>query len=174
MLKISRDTPPPFLCVLGFQPPIYLERYRDGGAHCGRMVPPKGGSVEKHLSEIGTSSEKAIRGPAPQWGTAISSQDIRGLRDSKKLSPRYVGPYKIIKQINPVTYRLDLPRHSRIHPAFHVSQFEPGFSGPLAEAVPPTKPPDPLDLDGEVTFTGKSTGISGQLKGGMVQRKGAG
>ncbi|XP_070025917.1 uncharacterized protein [Nicotiana sylvestris] len=39
-----------------------------------------------------------------------------------KLSPRYVGPYKIIHRIGRVAYELDLPSElEAVHPVFHVS-----------------------------------------------------
>ena len=39
-----------------------------------------------------------------------------------KLSPRYIGPYEIVRKVGPVGYRLKLPpKLSRIHDTFQVS-----------------------------------------------------
>ena len=39
-----------------------------------------------------------------------------------KLSPRYIGPYKILKRMGKVAYELDLPNDlAMVHPVFHVS-----------------------------------------------------
>ena len=51
-------------------------------------------------------------------------------RSSQKLGFRYFGPYKVIKQVGPVAYKLLLPADARIHPVIHVSQ--------LKQALKPT------------------------------------
>ena len=39
-----------------------------------------------------------------------------------KLSPRYIGPYEIVRRIGKVAYELDLPYDlEAVHPVFHVS-----------------------------------------------------
>ncbi|WMV09344.1 hypothetical protein MTR67_002729 [Solanum verrucosum] len=39
-----------------------------------------------------------------------------------KLSPRYVGPYKILKRVGKVAYELELPtKLAIVHPIFHIS-----------------------------------------------------
>jgi len=42
---------------------------------------------------------------------------------SKKLSPRFIGPYQISERVGMVAYRVGLPPHlSNLHDVFHVSQ----------------------------------------------------
>jgi hypothetical protein len=40
---------------------------------------------------------------------------------SRKLLPRYIGPFSITKSIRGVSYTLDLPKGLKIHPTFHIS-----------------------------------------------------
>ena len=38
-----------------------------------------------------------------------------------KLSPRFCGPFKILKRVGEVAYKLELPPTSKVHLVFHVS-----------------------------------------------------
>lgn len=42
-----------------------------------------------------------------------------------------ISPYRILRQINPVPYKLDLPRHCHLNPSFHMSQLNLVILGPL-------------------------------------------
>ena len=43
---------------------------------------------------------------------------------SKKLASRFIGLFKVIKQINPVSFKLDLLFSWRMHAIFHCSQLK--------------------------------------------------
>uniref|UniRef100_A0A1U7WVA1 Uncharacterized protein LOC104227932 n=1 Tax=Nicotiana sylvestris TaxID=4096 RepID=A0A1U7WVA1_NICSY len=48
-----------------------------------------------------------------------------------KLSPKYVGPYNIIRRIGRVAYELDLPsKLGAVHPVFHVSMLRKCIGDP--------------------------------------------
>ncbi|XP_070041062.1 uncharacterized protein [Nicotiana tomentosiformis] len=47
---------------------------------------------------------------------------VRRIGKKGKLSPRYIGPYNIIRKVGQVAYELDLPSDMEsVHPVFHVS-----------------------------------------------------
>jgi hypothetical protein len=62
---------------------------------------------------------------------------IRGMHN-QKLSPKYYGPFEIIKRVGTVAYKLNLPPDSLIHPVFHVSQLKAKLGG--AHIPSPTLP----------------------------------
>ncbi len=113
----------PFQCVLGFQPPLFPwlqrseETWNDAHVHLQRAV--------HHTREQANRHRRANPNYQPGQWVWLSTHDLRLRLPCKKLSPRYEGPFKIIRQITPVSFRLALPAHYRISPTFHVSLLKP-------------------------------------------------
>ena len=47
------------------------------------------------------------------------------MEGAHKLGHRFIGPYKILKRVGPVSYELELTKDMRIHDVFHVSLLRP-------------------------------------------------
>ena len=55
----------------------------------------------------------------------------------KKLSPRYLGPFQILKRVGMLAYQIALPPNlSNLHNVFHVSQLKKYQSDPNYVLVP--------------------------------------
>ncbi|GJS45359.1 putative reverse transcriptase domain-containing protein [Tanacetum coccineum] len=65
-----------------------------------------------------------------------------------KLAPRFVGPFKIIKKVGPVAYRLDLPEElNGVHDTFHVSNLKKCLADPTQQV-----PLDEIQVDAKLNF----------------------
>uniref|UniRef100_A0A0W0G0B7 Reverse transcriptase-rnase h-integrase n=1 Tax=Moniliophthora roreri TaxID=221103 RepID=A0A0W0G0B7_MONRR len=62
---------------------------------------------------------------------------------SKKLAPKREGPFKVLKVLGPVMYKLDLPHQWKIHPVFHAALLSP-FKQTKAHGPSFTEPPPDL------------------------------
>ena len=146
----------PFECSLGYQPPLFPAQEDD------ISVP----SVQHHLrrcrkmwkdarSALLRSAEQnrriadRHRAPAPAYRVGqqvwLSSKDLPLQTGSKKLTPRFVGPFPIVSVINPSAVTLKLPPAMRVHPTFHVSRLKPVSVCPLSPPAIPPPPPRLID-----------------------------
>jgi hypothetical protein len=77
---------------------------------------------------------------------------IRGLHRFKvkgKLSPCYIGPFKILERKGEVAYQLELPaRLSEVHNVFHISQLKKCLRVPEEQL-----PLEELDVQEDLTYT---------------------
>ncbi len=65
----------------------------------------------------------------------------------KKLLPRWCGPFKILKTIGPVAYKLELPANMKIHNVFHVALLKAYRSDTRSY-----DPPPPITINGDIEF----------------------
>ncbi|KAE9604434.1 hypothetical protein Lalb_Chr11g0071811 [Lupinus albus] len=78
----------------------------------------------------------------------VPTTGIRRVLKFRKLTPRFIGPYQILKRIGPVAYRVALPPLlSNLHNVFHVSQLRK-YVGDPSHVVES----DQIELKDNLTF----------------------
>ncbi|KAI2666560.1 Transposon Tf2-11 polyprotein [Labeo rohita] len=148
----------PFQCVLGYQPPLFPWTEEPSNVpavdHWFRESERVWDSAHIHLQRAVQQHKRFAdvrRRPAPEFHPGdmvwLSTRDLRLRQTCRKLSPRYIGPFQILRRINEVTFQLQLPPRYRIHPTFHISLLKPYHPSvtepPGAEVEPP--PPEILE-----------------------------
>ncbi len=100
----------------------------------------------------------------------LSTQDLRLRLPYRKLNPMYVGPFKIIKQIIPVSYSLALPPQYRFSPTFHVSLLKAPGAPRRADDLDKARNQGPprLIIDGEEAHQVQEI-LDSQRWGGVLQ-----
>lgn len=78
---------------------------------------------------------------------------------SHKLAPKFMGPFPVLEQVTPVTYKLALPSTMAIHDSFHVSLLKPWKADPFeadrdAQYHPPAVVPDDEQYEVECILDG--------------------
>ncbi|XP_075088200.1 uncharacterized protein LOC142170244 [Nicotiana tabacum] len=92
-------------------------------------------SRQKSYSDVG---HRDLEFQVDDWVFLKVSPMKGAMRFGKKgkLSPRYIGPYRILRRIGQVAYELKLPQElAVVHPVFHVSMLKK-FMGELSLVVP--------------------------------------
>ncbi|KAK3549685.1 hypothetical protein QTP86_006855 [Hemibagrus guttatus] len=152
----------PFQCVLGYQPPLFPwsgkpsdvpaveEWYRLSQEVWERAHVQLQRAVRRQRIQ-----DNRNRCPHPSYQVGqrvwLSTRNLRLKLPCQKLSPKFIGPFKIICQVNPVAYRLRLPASYCICPTFHVSLLKPAHSS-AGEPVAGEDPPPPLDIEGSPAY----------------------
>jgi hypothetical protein len=75
------------------------------------------------------------------------SEEVKKKHGAKKLLPKWIGPFAVTAEINPLAFRVELPDTLPIHNVFHVSLMKPYSQGARFQPPPP-----PTILEGEVYY----------------------
>ena len=66
----------------------------------------------------------------------LSTKNLR-LPGTRKLHPRWVGPFKVLQRIGATAYKLDLQgRFHQLHPVFHSNYLKPYLAGGISGVLP--------------------------------------
>jgi hypothetical protein len=85
---------------------------------------------------------------SPLWG-------MRRFKVKGKLSPRFIGPFLILKRVGEVAYQLELPDHlADVHDVFHVSQLKKCLRVPEEQL-----PMEDLSVQDDLTYVEYPTKI---------------
>src|SRR6266567_8875663 len=79
----------------------------------------------------------------------LDARNLKIKTPSKKLSPRRYGPYPVLEQISPVTYRIKLPSSLRIKNVFHIDLLTPFQETKEHGENYPRLPPELIDGEEE-------------------------
>ncbi|KAK3549656.1 hypothetical protein QTP86_005410 [Hemibagrus guttatus] len=152
----------PFQCVLGYQPPLFpwagepsdVPTVEDWYRRSQEVWERAHVRLQRAVRRQRIQADRRRR-PHPSYQVGqmvwLSTQNLRLKLPCRKLSPRFVGPFEIVRQVNPVAYRLRLPATYRICPTFHVSLLKPAH--PTTEGAPAgEEPPPPLDVEGSPAY----------------------
>ena len=122
----------PSNCVLGFQPPflsfdsepsnvLAVDKWKNRSQQTWEEAHIR---LQRAVRHMKTQTDQR-RSATPQFQVGqrvwVSTRGLKLKLPSKKLNPRFIGPFKILQQIPPVSYRLELPSQYHIAPTFHVS-----------------------------------------------------
>ncbi|XP_031415817.1 uncharacterized protein LOC116218392 [Clupea harengus] len=108
------------------------------------------------------ADRRRVKAPHYRRGQRVwlSTKDLPLKVESRKLAPRFIGPYLVERVLGPSAVRLRLPSSlRRIHPTFHVSKIKPVRHSPLSP--PAVAPLPPLSSTGLLPLQSGSCWMSG-------------
>jgi hypothetical protein len=96
--------------------------------------------LEKVQARAGTRPQTTLKPNDQVW---LDGRNL-SIAGTKKLMPKRYGPFKILAQVSPVAYRLELPATMKIHDVFHIDLLTP-YRETAAYGTPYTRPPPIID-----------------------------
>ncbi len=143
----------PFHACLGYQPPLFTSQETESSVpsvqafiqRCRRTWRRvRSALCRSRVRTRRAANRHRVKAPRYVCGQKVwlSTQNLPLQVSSRKLMPRFIGPFAIVKVLSPVAVKLRLSNQlRRVHPVFHVSCIKPVIRIPTR----PTRPPPALD-----------------------------
>ncbi len=143
----------PFHACLGYQPPLFTSQETESSVpsvqafiqRCRRTWRRvRSALCRSRVRTRRAANRHRVKAPRYVCGQKVwlSTQNLPLQVSSRKLMPRFIGPFSIVKVLSPVAVKLRLSNQlRRVHPVFHVSCIKPVIRIPTR----PTRPPPALD-----------------------------
>ncbi|KAG1930238.1 retrotransposable element [Pimephales promelas] len=141
----------PFQCCLGYQPPLFssqeteskvpsVQAFIQRAKRTWREV--RSALVKSRSRTRRAANRRRVKSPRYSVGQRVwlSTLNLPLQSTSRKLAPKFIGPFRILKILSPVSVRLKLSANlRRVHPVFHVSCIKPVIRAPPQPATPPVR-----------------------------------
>ncbi len=143
----------PFHACLGYQPPLFTSQETESSVPSVQAFIQRCRCTWRRVSSAlcrsrartrRAANRHRVKAPRYVCGQKVwlSTQNLPLQVSSRKLMPRFIGPFSMVKVLSPVAVKLRLSRQlRRVHPVFHVSCIKPVIRTPTR----PTRPPPALD-----------------------------
>ncbi|XP_070668367.1 uncharacterized protein [Malus domestica] len=110
--------------------------------------PQTDGQLERTIQTLEDMLRLSILQFGDAWHKCLPLIKCCAIRQERKLSPRYIGPYQIVERVREVAYQLALPLElARVHNVFHVSMLRKYVSDPSHVILP-----QPLEINPYLTY----------------------
>jgi len=134
--KTSADKLTPFFTNYGFHPQTEWMKEREAKnpgptmyTHWMKTVQENARTTLKQTREAIKKYDDRKAPPQPDIETGelvmLKAKNIKRKRPTKKFTPRWYSPFKVLEKKGNRAFKLDIPACWKIHPVFHVSLLEP-------------------------------------------------
>ena len=80
---------------------------------------------KQHMKDAYERNKQTAHSFEPGDLVWLAAKDIKIHQKSPKLGPRQLGPFKVLKKVGELDYRLEIPPQFKIHPVIHVDHLSP-------------------------------------------------
>jgi hypothetical protein len=84
----------------------------------------------------------------------LDAKDIKVHQPSKKLGPKRLGPFTVVKRVGNLNYRLALSPLLKLHDVFHIDHLSPWKGNKVNDELPP--PPAPIKINNREEYEVKA------------------